>query len=84
MHEIARKTKSISKAIDDIKLYSYQYNLKLVGVPQTDSDENASDTVDLCFEVFSGIGEDIFADIDIAHQDIDIAHQVLTRNQNGL
>lgn len=78
MHETARKTKSISNAIDDIQLYSYQYNLKLVQVPQTDSDENASDTVDLCFEVFSGIGEDIFA------SDIDISHQALTRNQNGL
>ena len=30
---IAMKTESISKAIDDIQLYSYQYNLKIVGVP---------------------------------------------------
>lgn len=36
--EIARKAESIWKAIDDIQLYSYQYNLKLVGVPQTDPD----------------------------------------------
>ena len=40
--EIARKSESISKAIDDIQLYSYQYNLKIVGVPQTDPDEKAS------------------------------------------
>ena len=75
--EIARKTESISKAIDDIQLYSYQYNLKLVGVPQTDPDEKASNTVDLCLKVFSGIGADVSA------SDIDIAHRVPTRNQNG-
>ena len=70
--EIARKTESISKAIDDIQLYSYQYNLKLVGVPQTDPDEKASNTVDLCLKVFSGIGADVSA------SDIDIAHRVPT------
>ena len=74
---IARKTESISKAIDDIQLYSYQYNLKIVGVPQTDPDEKASNTVDLCLKVFSGIGADVSA------SDIDIAHQVPTRNQNS-
>ena len=73
--EIARKTVSISKAIDDIQLYSYQYNLKLVGVPQTDPDEKASSTIDLCLN--SGIGADLSA------SDIDIAHRVPTRNQNG-
>ena len=75
--EIARKTESISKAVDDIQLYSYQYNLKLVGVPQTDPDEKTSDTVNLCLTVFSGIGADVSA------SDIDIAHRVPTRNQNG-
>ncbi|XP_068723919.1 uncharacterized protein [Montipora capricornis] len=75
--EIARKTESISKAIDDIQLYSYQYNLKLVEVPQTDPDEKTSNTVDLCLKVFSGIGADV------STSDIDIAHRVPTRNQNG-
>ena len=76
--EIARKTESISKAIDDIyptcsrthpsgkiwisandiQLYSYQYNLKIVGVSQTDPEEKASNTVDLCLKVFSGIAAD--------------------------
>ena len=77
VNEIARKTESISKAIDDIQLYSYQYNLKIVRVPQTDPDEKASNTVDLCLKVFSGIGADVSA------SDIDIAHRVPTRNQNG-
>ena len=42
VNEIARKTESISKAIDDIQLYSYQFNLKIVRGPQTDPDEKAS------------------------------------------
>ena len=65
---------SISKAIDDIQLYSYQYNLKLVGMPP---DEKTSNTVDLCLKVFSGIGADV------STSDIDIAHRIPTRNQNG-
>ena len=77
VREIARKTESISKAIDDIQLYSYHYNLKIVGVLQTDPDEKASNTVDLCIKVFSGIGADVSA------SDIDIAHRVPTGNQNG-
>ena len=75
--EIARKTKSISKAIGDIQLYSYQYNLKLVRVSQTDSDKKASDKVDLCLKVFPGIGSDV------SPSDIDIAHRVQRRNHNG-
>ena len=74
---IARKTESISKAIDDIQLYSYQYNLKIVGVPQTDPDEKASNTVVLCLKVLSGIGADV------SGSDIDIAHRVPTKNQNS-
>ena len=46
-------------------------------MPQTDLDEKAFDTVNLCLKVFSGIGADVSA------SDIDIAHRALTRNQNG-
>ena len=31
--EITQNTARISEAIDDIEAYSYQYNLKIVGVP---------------------------------------------------
>ena len=33
---ITQNTDRISKAIDDIQAYSYQYNLKIVGVPQAE------------------------------------------------
>ena len=75
--EIASKIESISKAIENIQLYSYQYNLKLVGVPEIDPDKKTSDTVDVRLKVFSGIRADV------STSDIDKAHRVLTRNQNG-
>lgn len=74
---IAKNAERIGKAIDDIQTYSYQYNLKIVGVPQKEN-EKAADTVDLCLKVFSGIGADV------SKWDIDTAHRVPPRNyQNG-
>ena len=64
----------IDKAIDDIPHYSYQYNLKIVGVPQINENESAEDTANLCLKLFSSLGNDI------SSSDIDIAHRVLQRN----
>ena len=64
----------IDKAIDDILHYSYQYNLKIVGVLQISDNESAEDTVNLCLKLFSSLGNDI------SSSDIDIAHRVLQRN----
>lgn len=73
---ITEKADRIAKAIDEFQLYSYQYNLKLVGVPQIEN-ETADDTVGLCLKIFSGIGADT------TKWDIDTAHRVPMRNQNG-
>ena len=64
----------IDKAIDDILHYSYQYNLKIVGVLQISDNESAEDTANLCLKLFSSLGNDI------SSSDIDIAHRVLQRN----
>ena len=53
--EIAQNTDRISKAIDDIQAYSYQYNLKIVGVPQAEINEKATDTAELCLKIFAGL-----------------------------
>ena len=48
--------------------YSYQYNLKIVGVPEVKEHESSQDTANLCLKLFSGLGVDIsITDIDIAH-----------------
>ena len=57
--EIAQNIDRISKVIEDIQAYSYQYNLKIVGVPQAETTEKATDTVELCLKVFAGIGVDV-------------------------
>ena len=54
--------------------YSYQYNLKIVGVPLVNENESAEDTANLCLKLFSALGNDISV------YDIDIAHRVPQRN----
>lgn len=71
---VSDKVSEISKAIDDIQLYSYQYNLKIVGVPQEDGTETAEKTAKLCMKIFAGIGANV------AEFDIDTAHRVPARN----
>ena len=46
-------------------------------MPRPDPDEKASNTIDLCLKVFSGIG------VDVSASDNDIAHGVPTRKRNG-
>ena len=67
---------NIAKAIDDIMTYSYQYDIKITGVPQASDRETSVETANLCLRIFNGIG----ADVSIS--DIDIAHGVQPRNSN--
>ena len=71
---LERNVVKIDKAIDDMLHYSYQYNLKIVGVPQINENESAQDTANLCQKLFSALGNDISV------FDIDIAHRVPQRN----
>ena len=64
----------IYKAIDEMFYYSYQYNLKIVGVPFISESESAQDTVELCVKLFSGLG------VDVSISEIDIAHRVSQRD----
>ena len=50
---VADKVSQITKAVDEIQLYSYQYNVKIVGVPQAEGNsESAEDTVKKCLDIF--------------------------------
>ena len=64
----------IDKAIDEMLYYSYQYNLKIVGVPLISESESAQDTAELCVKLFSGLG------VDVSISEIDIAHRVPQRD----
>ena len=64
----------IDKAIDEMLYYSYQYNLKIVGVPLISESESVQDTAELCVKLFSGLG------VDVSMSEIDIAHRVPQRD----
>ena len=58
--------------------YSYQYNIKLVELPEPCEHESANDTENLCLENFKAIGAS-----ELSGQDIDFAHRVQSRRDIG-
>ena len=56
--------------------YSYQYNIKITGVPQVSDRETSEEKANICLKIFAGIG------VGILISGIDIAHRVQTRNSN--
>jgi len=61
-------------AIDEADYYSYQYNVKMLGLPDNAS-ESALETSSLCANLFQQMGAEI------SLLDIDIAHHVSTRRE---
>ena len=76
--QVSAKVDEVGKAIDTIEEYSYQYNVKIVGVPELNGQETAMDTSKLCVNLFIEMGADITL------QDIDIAHRVPLRSARNL
>lgn len=77
--DIILKFDKISEQIDAIEQYSYNYNVKIIGIPQTqDRNETAADTADICINLFHSIGE-----TNVTLQDIDIAHRIPTRGASS-
>ena len=75
--EITHNTARISKVIDDIQVYSYQCNQKIVGVPQAEINVKATDTVELCLNVFVCMG------VELSPWVINLAHRYPARTQVG-
>ena len=75
--EIAVKLDSLSNSIDEVQQYSYQYNIKLMGIPEIKANESATETSVLCERIFKAMG------VQVSLMDIDIAHRVATRNPNS-
>ena len=75
---IDQKVEELDEAIESIMRYSYQYNLKLVGIPQVSSrSETAKERVSICLKVFSEMG------VSISSNDIDIAHTTPNKYQSN-
>ena len=78
LDNITYRCQAISDAIDDIVDYSYQYNMKIVGVPEASEKESAETTANLCLKLFHALGVK-----GISMQDIDIAHRVSSRRDTN-
>ena len=63
----------IRDSIEQLQRYSFQYNIKIIGLPESELQESASKTVSLCINLFKAAG------IKFSNQDIDIAHRIPTR-----
>ena len=66
----------VDNAIDEVEEYSYQFNAKIIGLPEKSS-ETTAETSALCVKFFQEMGTEVFL------SDIDIAHRVPSRQQNG-
>ena len=75
LEELTSNANEVANAIDEIQKYSYQYNLKILGVPElSQGKESGSDTASLCIRLFRKMG------VTAESHDIDIAHRVPKRN----
>ena len=75
--EIEKRAQAIEDSVDSLLHYSYQYNLKITGIPQTSKVESAIETSSLCLTLFHKIGA-----TDVTLQDIDIAHRIPNRRHD--
>ena len=73
LNTISKKVNDIAEAIDNLEAYSYQYNQKLVGIPEP-PDETATAMANHCVKTFQKICASVTTN------DIDIAHSVPKRS----
>ena len=75
--ELKVKVDAIGNAIDEFQEYSFQYNVKIVGVPESSQNESAASTSELCVKFFKQMGAVVSVN------DIDTAHRVPSRSNDG-
>lgn len=75
---ISHRCDEISKSLEAFEAYSYQYNIKIVGMPMIAEFEDADTTANLCIKLFHAMGVK-----EISLQDIDIAHRVPARRASS-
>ena len=73
LSKISTEVESIGKAVDDLQEHSWQFNLKIVGIPEFHDNESAVESSELCLKLFNDIGAEV------TWQDIDYAHRVPKR-----
>ena len=76
LNKLSAEVSRVGNAIDEVEEYSYQFNVKIIGLPEKSS-ETAAETSALCVKLFQEMGAEVFP------SDIDIIHRVPSRQQNG-
>ena len=69
---LSSRVGKIGDSIEQLQRYSFQYNIKIIGLPESETHESASQTASLCINLFKAAG------IEISNQDIDIVHRIPT------
>ena len=68
LNELSVEATRVGNAIDEVEEYSYQFNVKIIDLPEKRS-ETAAETSALCVKLFQEMGADVFpSDIDIIHR----------------
>ncbi|CAH3040139.1 unnamed protein product, partial [Pocillopora meandrina] len=62
----------ILQSIDGFEMYSYQFNIKVIGLPLLAAKETTEQTANLCLQLFHQMGVK-----DVSINDIDIAHRTI-------
>ena len=78
LKKLGDRVEELANAVDSAELYSYQYNVKIVGLPQAAEHESSEATAALCLHLFETMGAD-----GININDIDIAHRVPPRRRSN-
>ena len=71
LDKISETCDRIQKSLDAFELYSYQFNIKIVGMPMVAEREHPEQTASLCLQLFSAVGVK-----GVSIQDIDTVHRV--------
>ena len=71
LDKISETCDHIQTSLDAFELYSYQFNIKIVGMPMVAEREHPEQTANLCLQLFSALGVK-----GASIQDIDTAHRV--------
>ena len=75
LNVLSAQVERVANAINDAEEYSYQFNVKIIGLPEMNSSETAPKTSSLCVKLVQEMGTEV------SILDIDITHRVSTRNE---
>ena len=78
LDDISRRIHSIEDSIEAIDKYSYQYNIKIIGIPQTSHYETTEKTSEICVDLVNKISA-----TNVTMNDIDIAHRIPNRQEHS-